>query len=186
VKHQSSNSLDWKQQLQTVVPLLLAFLVTRQMRLRSWRSLLVYMLVANVVRQILEWGELAQFSGIPLLQSTEDETVTGNGKLIEQKTSLTSILLENGLSYKVIHATPGRVRIRFPKISEDGNFAAWLESMIIRHPKVTGVRMNRATGSITITYDATQTTLSDLDAALSALLTKQLGTPFLSEHATNF
>lgn len=143
------------------------------MRLHGWRSLLVYMLVANVIRQLLEWGEPAQSSWVPLLEATVSETATGNRKLIESKKDPTLMPSENDLSYKVIHAIPGRVRIKFPKISEDRNFAAWLESVIVRHPKVIGVRMNRAAGSIAIVYDAKQTTLSELNDALSSLLTKR-------------
>lgn len=179
-------SLGHKQPLQAAIPLLAAFLITRQLRLHGWRSLLVYMLVANVVRQLLEWGEQVQFLSLPSLQSPENEIVAGNGKLVQQPTDQSASPREDHLPYKIVHAIPGRVRIKFPKISKDGHFATWLESMIARHPPITGVRVNRGTGSIVVTYDTTQTTLTDLNAALSTLLTIRHSHPLLSESSTEF
>lgn len=179
-------SSGYKQPLQTAIPLLAAFFITRQLRLHGWRSLLVYMLVANVVRQLLEWGEQVQFLSLPLLQSPENEIVAGNGKLVQQQTDQGSSPVGDHLPYRVVHAIPGRVRIKFSKISEDGHFASWLESLIARHPPITGVRINRGTGSIVVTYDTTQTTLTDLNAALSTLLTMQHSHPLLFESSTEF
>jgi Heavy metal associated domain 2 len=76
------------------------------------------------------------------------------------------------VAYSIAHSIPGRVRFRVPRIVEDPKYAQRLEASLEAEPTVIKERINRLTGSITITYKSPlkhNTQKPDRKAAISHL-----------------
>lgn len=56
------------------------------------------------------------------------------------------------ITYSIAHSIPGRVRFRVPRIVEDPKYVQRLQTSLKAEPTVIDERVNRLTGSITITY----------------------------------
>jgi hypothetical protein len=56
------------------------------------------------------------------------------------------------VAYSIAHSIPGRVRFRVPRIVEDPKYVQRLQASLKAEPTVINERVNRLTGSITITY----------------------------------
>jgi hypothetical protein len=66
------------------------------------------------------------------------------------------------LRYEVVHALPGRLRVRIDELASPG-FAERLTTALMRHPAILGVRVNCWCASAVITYDSAM--LSSPEAA---------------------
>ncbi|MFB2772325.1 hypothetical protein ACE1AT_24005 [Pelatocladus sp. BLCC-F211] len=56
------------------------------------------------------------------------------------------------VSYSIAHVIPGRIRFHVPRIARDPKYVQCLEALLKADPTVIGERVNRAAGSIVITY----------------------------------
>ncbi len=56
------------------------------------------------------------------------------------------------ISYSVVHAIPGRIRFRIPRLATDSEYANKLKRVIESDPKATNVRVNSTAASIVINY----------------------------------
>ncbi|WP_199245199.1 hypothetical protein [[Phormidium] sp. ETS-05] len=59
---------------------------------------------------------------------------------------------EQWVDYTIVHSTPGRVRLRVPRIAKDADYALVLETLLGLVPQVTSVRLNVAAMSVTVNY----------------------------------
>lgn len=57
---------------------------------------------------------------------------------------------------RLVHAVPGRLRFRVPAVARDRSYSERLVALALSDASLTGVRMNRAAGSITIHHEALQ------------------------------
>ncbi|RAM50498.1 MAG: hypothetical protein C6Y22_16470 [Hapalosiphonaceae cyanobacterium JJU2] len=79
------------------------------------------------------------------------------------------------VAYSIAHVIPGRIRFHVPRITRDPQYVQSLEALLKADPTVIGERINRAAGSIVITYKSAvkaKTTDQDrsvLEAAISHL-----------------
>ena len=53
----------------------------------------------------------------------------------------------------VVHALPGRVRLKIPGVKDNPNLARQAQEKLVRVPGIQGVEANPATGSLLILYD---------------------------------
>ncbi len=60
------------------------------------------------------------------------------------------------ISFEVVHAVPGRTRIRLPRIKDDNAFADNVADHLLHKPGVTSVRINQACASMVVCYDTSQ------------------------------
>ncbi|TFI55080.1 hypothetical protein BLD44_006990 [Mastigocladus laminosus UU774] len=77
------------------------------------------------------------------------------------------------VAYSIAHSIPGRVRFRVPRVVEDPKYVQRLQSLLKAEPTVTEQRVNRLSGSITITYKSPlklNTQTQDWEAAISHLV----------------
>ncbi|MDM9382144.1 hypothetical protein QUB80_15685 [Chlorogloeopsis sp. ULAP01] len=58
------------------------------------------------------------------------------------------------ISYSIVHATPGRIRFRIPRLTRDSEYADKLKLMLESTPNITNVRVNPRSASIVINYQA--------------------------------
>lgn len=67
---------------------------------------------------------------------------------------------------RCVHHIPGRARFRLPGIRNDAAKAEAARNCLVALPGVSCVDINRAAGSLTVTYDATQIGLDQVSACL--------------------
>ncbi|MFP4123241.1 MAG: HMA2 domain-containing protein [Coleofasciculus sp.] len=188
---QSKEPLDaeaWKKagtQLQSFIPLLIGLLTTRQLGIQGWRSIPVYLLITNVVRQIMQSWDLAEgesegtAEGRSMLsnnvkgQRAEAQKQGGkaernnadlNGDNIPNVTpdqqngnqSTVALNANSTVVYGLVHAVPGRMRFRVPKVAEDSAYLRRLQSLVKKDDWITQMRCNSTVASVVITYNPMQ------------------------------
>jgi len=184
---QSQEPLDaeaWKKsgtQLISFIPLLIGLLTTRQLGLQGWRSILVYLLTANVVRQIMQNLDLAEGQAEGISQKAEAQELSGkpedndtdldgydsaNVRLFEQngKPPTVAFNTNSAVVYSLVHAVPGRMRFRVPKVAEDSAYLRRLQSLVKKDDWITQMRWNSTVTSVVITYNPMQ--VSEAEAGL--------------------
>ncbi|NEP03066.1 MAG: cadmium-translocating P-type ATPase [Symploca sp. SIO2E9] len=57
-----------------------------------------------------------------------------------------------GITYSVVHTTPGRIRLRVPRLVCDANYAQRLQSLLAEEPSVTSVQIKPSAMSVAINY----------------------------------
>jgi len=58
------------------------------------------------------------------------------------------------INYHVVHAIPGRLRLRIPKLAEDSEYAKKLQHLVEGLDFVTHARINSPASSLVVEYDA--------------------------------
>lgn len=188
---QSQEPLDaeaWKKagtQLQSFIPLLIGLLTTRQLGIQGWRSIPVYLLITNVVRQIMQSWDLAEgeSEGTAEGRSMLSNNVKGqraeaqkqdskaernnadlNGDNIpnvtpdqqNSKQSTVAFDANSTVVYRLVHTIPGRMRFRVPKVAEDSAYLRRLQSLVKKDDWITQMRCNSTVASVVITYNPMQ------------------------------
>ncbi len=178
----------WKKagtQLQSFIPLLIGLLTTRQLGIQGWRSIPVYLLITNVVRQIMQSLDLAEgeSEGTAEGRSMLSNNVKGqraeaqkqdskaernnadlNGDNIPNvtpdqqngKQSTVAFDANSTVVYRLVHTIPGRMRFRVPKVAEDSAYLRRLQSLVKKDDWITQMRCNSTVASVVITYNPMQ------------------------------
>lgn len=131
-------------EVEMILPVMIGVLVTSRFQLRGTNALLVNLAVASISRQI--------FTN---LKKTTPSAPTATTVTPETEPSS---------KYTIIHAVPGRIRLRIPLLKEDQDFATRLQRLLDEDDPVIHVRINRAAASVVIGYNAQG--LSDLELGL--------------------
>lgn len=175
---QSQEPLDaeaWKKsgtQLISFIPLLIGLLTTRQLGLQGWRSILVYLLTANVVRQIMYNLDWLEDTGQKEGDKADENNVNLDGKVIatatpyeqNNKPPTVAFNTDSAVVYGLVHAVPGRMRFRVPKVTEDSAYLRRLQSLVKKDDWITQMRCNSTVSSVVITYNPMQ--VSETEAGL--------------------
>ncbi|MFW6358332.1 MAG: heavy metal translocating P-type ATPase [Chroococcales cyanobacterium] len=61
-------------------------------------------------------------------------------------------VVHSEVTYQIIHATPGRIRFRIPRLISDSAYTERLQGLIDAESKITRVRFRQAAGSMTVFY----------------------------------
>ena len=128
-------------EIEMILPVAIGVFVTSRFQLRGANALLVNLLVASVARQIFIHLKEEK----PL---TVNENNNSHGTVQEVETSETN--LED---YEIVHAVPGRVRLKMPQLAIDTDFAHRLQKALNGDEYVNRVRVNRPAASIAINYN---------------------------------
>ncbi|MEQ8961100.1 MAG: hypothetical protein RLP02_24780, partial [Coleofasciculus sp. C2-GNP5-27] len=190
---QSKEPLDseaWKKagtQLQSFIPLLIGLLTTRQLGIQGWRSIPVYLLTANVVRQIMQNLDLAEGKTEEKAEGTsmsskevKGQKADGNNADVDgQNMTKATPYEQNGkpptvafnthstVVYSLVHAVPGRMRFRVPKVAEDSAYLRRLQSLVKKDDWITQMRCNSTVASVVMTYNPMQ--VSEAEAGLHGI-----------------
>ncbi|MBO0348130.1 hypothetical protein J0895_03235 [Phormidium pseudopriestleyi FRX01] len=142
---QVGNFLLHHQELETLAPMIAGMLVTQTLKLRGGWALLGNVIAASVTRQAI--AQLEQ-------NSTDAALVTVPLVAPPAPTAPKSgVKTPSGMGVEIVHAIPGRVRLRVPKIATDSTCADRLKTEIASQPEVTEIRLNPLTASIVIQYE---------------------------------
>lgn len=142
---QVGNFLLHHQELETLAPMIAGMLVTQTLKLRGGWALLGNVIAASVTRQAI--AQLEQ-------NSTDAAVVTVPTVATPAPTAPKSaVKAPSGIGVEIVHAIPGRVRLRVPNIAKDSTCASRLQKEISSQPEVTEIRLNPITASIVIQYE---------------------------------
>lgn len=142
-------------QLESVIPLIAGALITGGLGIQGLPAIPVYLLAAGTTRQLIE-------------QFEEEESSRGTEENFPVPTTTTQS--PQKIAYSVVHAVRGRVRLHVPRLLQDGIYASRLEKIAASDSKITSVRVNRAAGSITFTYDAKAVWETEIHSRLVELI----------------
>jgi hypothetical protein len=161
--------IDWQAKLLEVIPLLVGIAITRRFNLQGWRAVLVYVLAAGSTRQVMEVLESEAVS-LPVLAGGQ---TTGNGKRPNLQLRTPT---ESSKSHQVVHATPGRLRLRVPALAQNADYAGHLHRHLTADDRLQSVRVNPHTSSVTVKYDIEQFTEAEIQACLDELINLTIAT----------
>lgn len=136
----------------SLIPLLAGMLVTAALGVEGIMAVPVYMVASNVTREAIKQFEPE--SHLSAQSKTSQKTTAklqeksaaqnGNGRLKTPHPTVT---------YSIVHAIPGRIRFRVPRIATDAEYTRKLTLLAESDPKVIQVRVNSAAASIAISYE---------------------------------
>jgi hypothetical protein len=115
----------------------------------------------NVELKKAQGGEMTQQLPRPHVPSQE-ATLVENGKSRLITEAGNGALPASSVNYQVVHAIPGRVRFRVPRLRHDSDYAQRLQTLTESDDWVTDVRINRTAASIAITYHPNETETTSL------------------------
>jgi hypothetical protein len=140
----------------TVLPVLIGLLVTNRLRLRGAQALLVNLTIAAFTRQAVSHLKKQAHASAPIAS----EPLSENGHSQPTPPSSTE-------DYMIVHAVPGRMRLRIPRLMIDAAYAKRLEKLLQAEDIVLRVRMNRSASSLILQYDGAG--LSELELGMRLL-----------------
>ena len=135
----------------SLVPPLIGLAVTRGLQVSGWKSILTYILAAGVTREVID-----QVTG-------ESENESENVELSPAKQISTTEVVAEDISslltaietdFEIVHQTPGRIRLRVPRISRDRNYGQELKHLLEQDNRITAIRLKTNSSSVAILYDS--------------------------------
>ncbi|MCT7962695.1 hypothetical protein NG791_18660 [Laspinema sp. D1] len=142
---QVGNFLLHHQELETLAPMIAGMLVTQTLKLRGGWALLGNVIAASVTRQAI--AQLEQ-------NSTDAAVVTVPSVATPAATAPQSaVKAPSGMGVEIVHAIPGRVRLRVPTLAQDSTCADRLQTVLCAQPEITEIRLNPLTASIVVQYE---------------------------------
>lgn len=145
------NLLREHEEIETIVLVILGLFVTSRLQLRGANALLVNLGVASVLRQIFR--QIKKESA-PVVAPSAPKAHAWLGPDVS-----------------IVHSPPGRLRLRLGQLQTDPGFAKRLERRLEREDCVVETRVNRASGSAVILYEAAS--LSELELGMKLLAALQ-------------
>ena len=132
-------------EIEFILPALVGMMITSRFKLRGATALLVNLTVAGFIRQIIEQiKEQKSPITVPVVE-TEATTISQ---------AVTPVTSDDSPAYTIVHSTPGRIRLRIPKIASEPEYGKHLEQLLNADSHVLSVRINRAAASVVIQYQA--------------------------------
>ncbi|WP_072620987.1 HMA2 domain-containing protein [Spirulina major] len=156
--------LDTYSEIAMILPVVAGLLTTNQLRLRGAQALLVNLLIAAIVRQgVGQLREQAQATPPPTPPHPATDAAGEDGAIASN-------------DYVIVHAVPGRIRLRIPRLRGDRLYAKQVQTLLTADARVKQVRINRAAASLVIQYDDAGLTELELGMYLLQIL-EQAETP---------
>lgn len=128
--------------LQSIIPLAVGMAITSVMGLKGLMAMPVYLIAEGTTREIIKRVETG-WSG----SEKESNSATDN------QDTLATVTLQAEISYSIVHAVPGRIRFRLPKISKNPEYLNQLTTLLATERRITAVRVNADASSIAISYE---------------------------------
>ena len=131
---------------QSLIPVVAGMLVTGALGIEGFVAFPVYLITQNVTRQVIK-----QFEPKPLAEEQGSRVAEEQGR---ESNLTSSIQNPDAVAYQVVHAIPGRIRFRVPRIAEDAEYTHKLTVLVKADAKVADVRVNTAAASLAVGYKA--------------------------------
>ncbi len=137
-------------EVKSLLPMIAGMLLTQTFRLRGGWALLANLMAASFTSQALEQFEKSSTS-VQLLPATEDVTPTAIA--IPQPTASPEEISSKS-AVQVIHAIPGRLRLRATSMIEDPEYARTFQKILSKEKLITDFRLNSQAASIVVEYES--------------------------------
>lgn len=137
-------------EVEMILPVILGIFITSRLQLRGANALIVNLAIASISRQIF-----VNLKKITPVVATSNTNGVGKGKAEEDS------------PYTIVHAVPGRIRVKIPRLSKDIEFSEVLEELLEADDHVIESRINRVAASVVIYYESQG--LSDVELGLRLL-----------------
>ena len=138
----------------SLIPLVAGMLATSALGVQGFLTFPVYLIVENLTRQVIEQIE-EEISLAEQANPSQEKSIELNGKSATSERDdkpVAQLRLEVEVAYSVVHAIPGRIRFRVPRIAYDPEYTLRLTALTKADAKVTDVRVNTSAASIAISY----------------------------------
>ncbi|MGJ5674707.1 MAG: HMA2 domain-containing protein [Nostochopsis sp.] len=158
----------WKEQGLSFIPLFVGLGVTGAIGIKGLAAIPVYMITADATQRVIGYIEPQllgskknkKLNTASATKSITKPQVTPQTSLakVEQITTIKRELfpvknVDNAkITYNIVHAIPGRIRMSVPKLAHDRDYAKRLERLLKTDPQVTNVRVNCDAASVAIAY----------------------------------
>ena len=144
---------------QTVLPILAGYGVTRTLGITGLFSIPVFMLTDAVTTRVLNFL-------IETQQQPESQTEDSDSEHFQDTAE--TIPTSQPIAYTVAHQLPGRIRLKVPRLKQDQEYTNKLTALLKADARITEVRVTASTGSLSISYDASES--SEMNAHLIDLI----------------
>jgi hypothetical protein len=158
----------WQSRLIDLIPFLVGFALTRRFNLHGWRSLLVYVLAAGTTRQVIAVVETKVTR--PESHANGSQGNQYQNQYQKDAAAYTQKAAPETRLFKVIHTTPGRLRLRVPVLSDRPDYAQAVQKTLESDRNIHTVRVNPVTASVTIQFDIQQLSVATIRQRLTELL----------------
>ena len=145
---QVGNFLYQHPNVDALLPMIAGMIVTEALRVNGGWGMLVNLMTASLTRQILNQIEAASISVSPI-ENSSSETILIQSETIAIPPQTTTS--ENN-SIEIVHAIPGRIRLRVPKLVKNAEYAQQLQEVFSTDSSVTNLRISDRVGSVAISY----------------------------------
>ena len=150
-------------EIEFILPPLVGMMITNRFQLRGATALLVNLTVAGFVRQILEQLKEQKVTEVAPVVETEATTISESVPLVTN---------DDSPAYTIVHSTPGRIRLRIPRVASEPDYTKRLEQLLNTDSHVLKVRINRAAASIVIQYQTEGMSDWELGMLLMSIIQK--------------
>ena len=143
----------------SLVPPLIGLAIARGLQVSGWKSILTYILAAGVTREVIDQvtGEAENESENVELSSVKQISTT---EVVAEEISPLLRAIET--DFEIVHQTPGRIRLRVPRISRDHavpakadrNYGQELKHLLEQDNRITAIRLKTNSSSVVILYDS--------------------------------
>lgn len=141
-------------EIATILPVLAGLFITSRLQLRGAQALLANLAIAAITRQVVVQLK-KQAHPTPVVTTTNGQSVNAEPAAED---------------YTIVHSTPGRLRLRIPRLLNDAVYTKRLEKLLTDDQCVLNVRVNRAAASLVILYDGTGVSELELGMRLLQIL----------------
>lgn len=98
----------------------------------------------------------------------------------------TNFKQHESIAYSIVHAIPGRLRLRVPRIAQDAKYLERLERLLKADIWVKSERSNSAAASIVVTYEPNAIALKQMRSHLIELIQFASGVEIATELSTSY
>src|ERR687886_1914971 len=152
LREQTEPPWDGVKVARSLIPLVAGMLATSALGVQGFMAFPVYLIAENLTRQVIEQIE-EEISVAEQVNPSQQKATELNGKsatLKKEENPASPLRVE--VAYSVVHAVPGRIRVRVPRIGYDSEYTLRLTVLTKADANVTDVRVNAAAASIAVSY----------------------------------
>lgn len=152
-------------EVKSLLPMIAGMLVTQTLKLRGGWAMLANLIAASITSEALGKLENGCLLAIQPQAEIQDKTIPITPE-------------ESSSSVQVIHAIPGRLRLRITPMLEKPEYAEHLQKLLAQNQIVTKLRINAEAASVLIEYESDRSSdteiyenlISPIEAEISKLL----------------
>ncbi|MGK7924755.1 MAG: HMA2 domain-containing protein [Spirulina sp.] len=133
------------------IPSIVGLIAIKGLGISGWQALIAYLVATGAMREGME--QLSAL-GSSSEDGDRDRAKTQKSRRPEKgkPTRAEQPLKSSEPSYEIVHQIPGRIRLKIPSLKKDRELIAKLENLTRWDNRITSVRVNPTTASVTIYY----------------------------------